>query len=80
MAPKRTVLVVEDDEDVAQATCALLSQLGCWTVRAASADQALAMPLSNVDLVFTDVLMPGSIDGIALAEELSRGTPGLLCY
>jgi CheY-like chemotaxis protein len=54
-----------------------LSQLGCRTKRAASADAALAMPLSNVDLVFTDVLMPGSMDGIALAEELSRRVPGL---
>ncbi len=77
LAPELTVLVVEDDDDVAQATCALLSQLGYRTKRAASADQALAMPLANVGLVFTDVLMPGSMDGIALAEELSRRMPGL---
>lgn len=72
-----SILVVEDNDEVAEATCALLTQLGFQPVRAASASQALAMPLSDIDLVFTDVLMPGPMDGIALAEELARRMPQL---
>lgn len=69
------VLCVEDDDEVAQVTVALLQTLGCGTRRATSADEALKLDLGNFDLVFSDVQMPGSLDGIGLAREIARRKP-----
>ncbi|MGV3743010.1 MAG: response regulator, partial [Burkholderiaceae bacterium] len=71
------VLCVEDDDAVAEASMALLKQFGCEPVRMRSADEALRAALDGVDIVFSDVLMPGSMDGIGLAQELARLRPDL---
>lgn len=71
------VLCVEDDDEVAQVTIALLSTLGCKTRRANSADDALRLELDEFDIVFSDVQMPGTLDGIGLAREIARRRPGL---
>ncbi len=71
------VLYVEDDPEVAQATIAILSNLGCVARLACDAEQALAQPLGEFDLVFSDVLMPGAMDGIDLAREVRARQPDL---
>jgi CheY-like chemotaxis protein len=70
------VLVVEDNPDVAEVTCNLLSQFGYAVLRAANAADALAiMERSHADLVFSDVVMPGAMDGLALAHAIRASHP-----
>jgi PAS domain S-box-containing protein len=78
-ARKGRVLLVEDDDEVAALTMDMLQQLGYETVRVASAEAALGA-LANgraIDVVFTDVMMPGAMNGIGLARELRRRRPDL---
>lgn len=68
------VLLVEDDDEVAALTSEMLDQLGYEVTRAASAVAALGA-LANgrqVDLVFSDVMMPGGMNGVELAREIRR--------
>jgi CheY-like chemotaxis protein/anti-sigma regulatory factor (Ser/Thr protein kinase) len=69
-----SVLVVEDDDEVAALVTEMLVELGYEVTRAASAVAALGA-LSNgraVDLVFSDIMMPGSMNGVDLAREIRR--------
>jgi CheY-like chemotaxis protein len=73
------VLVVEDNDDVGRFSTELLEDLG-YTVRCvANADAALAILSKNefaVDLVFSDVIMPG-MNGVDLAGLVRERYPGL---
>ncbi len=72
-----TILVVEDNAEVADVTSGLLDQLGYRVLRAESAAAALDS-LHNgaqVDLVLSDIVMPGALDGIGLADEVRRLYP-----
>jgi CheY-like chemotaxis protein len=77
------VLLVEDDDEVAKLATEMLDQLGFGVVRAASAAAALGA-LANgrsVSLVFSDIMMPGGMNGVELAREIKnrrRGLPVLL--
>ena len=73
------VLLVEDDEGVASLVGEMLSELGYEPVRAASAAEALRLLEAGkpFDLVFSDMVMPGEMDGIALAREITARRPGL---
>jgi CheY-like chemotaxis protein len=57
----------------------LLEQLGYRVLSAASAAAALALLASGaaVDLLFTDVVMPGELDGFALAHQVRGQYPGI---
>jgi PAS domain S-box-containing protein len=72
------VLLVEDNPDVASASSGLLEQLG-FTVRwAPSAEAALReLEKDRVDVVFSDIVMPGRIDGLGLARLIKERYPGL---
>jgi signal transduction histidine kinase/ActR/RegA family two-component response regulator len=68
------VLLVEDDDEVAALVSEMLGHLGYEVTRAASAAAALGA-LANgrhVDVVFSDVMMPGSMNGVDLAREIRR--------
>jgi PAS domain S-box-containing protein len=69
-----TILVVEDDPVVRAAVTVQLESLGYETITAAKADEALAIIDSGAafDLLFTDVVMSGSMNGRRLAEEASK--------
>lgn len=56
-----------------------LRDAGCTVVEAGSAAQALAAIQSGIapDVLFTDVRMPGDMDGVALADHLARAMPKL---
>jgi PAS domain S-box-containing protein len=73
------VLIVDDSTEVAEVTSALFEQLGYDTVYRDSAEAALNL-LGNgakIDLVFSDIVMPGTIDGVGLASEVRSLYPHL---
>jgi signal transduction histidine kinase len=75
----RTVLLVEDEDAVRAIARELLDAAGCLILEASSAEDALerhATELGRVDLLLTDVIMPG-MSGAELAERLQREVPGL---
>lgn len=78
-----TVLLVDDDEEVASLVGEMLEHLGYRVTHAASATDALGA-LANackVDIVFSDVMMPGGMNGVELAREIrtrALGVPVLL--
>lgn len=65
-----TVLVVEDDEILRSLTGEAIELLGVCVIGCASADDALPMleGSSSIILVMTDICMPGSMDGLELAQ------------
>jgi PAS domain S-box-containing protein len=69
---KGVVLVVEDDGDVRAIASSLLENLGYSVLEAKSGREALKLIDSgqHVDLVFTDVIMPGEMNGIDLVREM----------
>jgi two-component system NtrC family sensor kinase len=74
-----TVLLVEDNADVAEVGSEYLRQLG-YRVRSVAHAQAAIAALrldANVDLVFSDILMPGSMNGLDLAREIRERFPGI---
>ena len=73
-----TVLLVEDNPDVASVSAGLLEQLGYTVRRVANAEAALReIELDGIDLVFSDIVMPGKMDGLGLARHLKATKPGL---
>ena len=73
-----TILVVEDDLDVQRVTVHLLRDLGYHVIHAGSAEEALRIleQPDAVDLLFTDVVMPG-MTGRALADRAAVGRPSM---
>jgi PAS domain S-box-containing protein len=72
------VLLVEDNPDVADASAALLEQLGYSVRRAADAEAALdEIERDGITLVFSDVVMPGKLDGVGLARIIREKHPQL---
>jgi CheY-like chemotaxis protein len=73
------VLVAEDDVLVREALAEELRAVGFAVIKASCADDALAYIRAGgkVDLVFSDIQMPGVLDGRQLAELISRDHPGI---
>ena len=76
------VLLVEDNEELGAVTAALLGTYGCKVMRAADAAEALGVlqsPAGGVafDVVLSDIVMPGAIDGVGLARQLRQSRPEL---
>ncbi len=72
------ILLVEDNSDVRVYSASILSELGYEVLEAAEAGAALAILASarRIDLLFTDVVLPGR-SGRVLADEAARLRPGL---
>jgi CheY-like chemotaxis protein len=68
------ILLVEDDDEVAALVSEMLDQLGYQVTRAACAAAALGALADgrSVDVVFSDVMMPGGMNGVELAREIQR--------
>jgi CheY-like chemotaxis protein len=69
-----TVLVVEDESLVREITCAILRELGYHVLEAKDAEEALLVfgaHAAEVDLLLTDVVLPGAIRGRELAERIT---------
>jgi len=73
------VLVVEDDELVRRYAVGQVKSLGYATLEAANASEALQVIAANpnIDLLFTDVIMPGPMNGRQLVEEALALRPSL---
>lgn len=74
-----TILVVEDDEEVREAAVALLSDLGYRVFKAKDAASAQGVVESGmpIDLLFTDVVMPGPVRSPELARKAKERLPNL---
>jgi CheY-like chemotaxis protein len=73
------VLIVDDSAEVAEVTSSLFEHLGYDTLYRESADAALKLLAdgTKIDLVFSDIVMPGTIDGVGLASEIRSQYPHL---
>jgi PAS domain S-box-containing protein len=74
-----TILVVEDDEDLRIYAIEILRELGYRVLEAANGADALAIldRGGDIDLLLTDVVMPGGLNGRQLADEALRRRPRL---
>lgn len=74
------ILAVDDAAEVLELAVEILSSAGYRVTQASSADEALqllrAAP-ANFDLLFTDLVMPGGMNGIVLADEAKKLAPDL---
>ena len=72
-----TVLVVEDEPDVRLMAVEMLTRLGYDVLEAADADEATKIleDTPNIDLVFSDVVMPGEIKSTELAQRAAQRWP-----
>jgi two-component system, response regulator PdtaR len=82
LAPSSTpepvsILIVEDEVLVRAFAAGFFADAGFRTIEAANSDEALHLlgADSKVNLLFTDVNLPGAIDGLALARQASRRWP-----
>ena len=74
-----TILVVEDEWLIRSALSADLRSRRYRVIEARDADEALAVLKTDIkiDVVVTDVVMPGTLDGVALAQWIGRERPAL---
>lgn len=81
IAAVRTILVVDDDPEVREVALDALEAAGYRVIAATSGDDAyrllLARPDLRIDMLFTDVVMPGRLDGIDLAIAARSLRPAL---
>ncbi|WEK03654.1 MAG: response regulator [Candidatus Devosia phytovorans] len=77
-----TILVVEDESLIRMAIVDHLEESGFDVVEARDADQALKLLAvrDDIRIIFTDVDMPGSMDGIRLAQAVRDGWPPIRIY
>ncbi|MPY74025.1 MAG: response regulator [Alphaproteobacteria bacterium] len=73
------IVIVEDEAIIRMAIAEAARDLGYQVIEAGDADATLDYLASGqrVDLVFTDIQLPGSIDGLELARQLKRRYPNL---
>ena len=77
-APER-ILLVEDDDLLRDSVISMLESLGYQVIPAENGPHALALldEYRDFDLLFTDVVMPGDLDGLELAQRARQLMPGL---
>ena len=73
------VLLVEDDEEVASLVTDMLGELGYDVIRAGGAEAALGALADGrrIDIIFSDLMMPGPMNGLDLVREARRRRPGI---
>ena len=74
-----TILVVEDDESVRRTSVEALREIGYQVLEAGDAMEGvrLIVDRGNIDLLFTDIGLPGGVNGRALADAARSARPGL---
>ena len=80
MAERRpVVLVVDDDDEVLDVAAIILASLGYHVIPATNAEAALEIVkyYRGIDLLMTDIVMPGTIDGWELARRAKHMRPEL---
>ncbi len=78
-ADGRLVLVVEDNPEMRRVAAQQFADMGFGVAEAENAERALAAVEAGLrpDLLFADIIMPGTLDGMDLADRLRRDRPGL---
>ena len=73
------VLVVEDEMMLRMRAVEIVEDAGFIPIEAVNADEALAIleSRSDIDLLFTDIQMPGSMDGLKLAHAVHERWPSI---
>lgn len=76
---RETILMVEDNAEVRLMGATLLQDAGFEVHEAGDAEEALALVHAGLsfDLLFTDIVIPGPMDGVGLASEVRRLRPGI---
>ncbi|MFZ0122796.1 MAG: ATP-binding protein, partial [Xanthobacteraceae bacterium] len=75
---QESILLVEDDETVNRFAAEVLQDLGYVVISAVEASRALTLlDERDVDLLFTDVVLPGGMNGRELADVAVKKKPGL---
>jgi len=76
---RKLVLLVEDDQQVSALTRELLTSLGFAVSHVASPEAALRMVTQphDIDMVISDLVMPGNVTGLQLAREIRNRQPAL---
>jgi CheY-like chemotaxis protein len=79
MTARRKILVVEDQSEVRDIAVAALHDANYLVLEAASGESALPFlsAASDIDLLFTDIVMPGELDGFDLARQARSLRPAL---
>ena len=79
-SPRATILLVEDDVLVRDVAAQILEEAGYTVLQAENAQEAMQLieRERSLDLVFSDVRMPGQMDGVGLAKWIRRFHPQLL--
>jgi CheY-like chemotaxis protein len=74
---KQVVLVVEDEALIRMHATDMIRDLGFEVIEAANADQAISLleSISEISVVFTDIQMPGSMDGLRLVAVIRDRWP-----
>lgn len=74
-----TILVVEDNPEVMEVALSVLGEFGYRLLSAETGRDALAMLEAGepIDMLFTDIVMPGGVNGVMLANEARKRVPGL---
>lgn len=77
--PQETILLVEDNDGVREYAASVLHGLGYAVLEAADTSSAIELlgKKPPLDLLFTDVVLPGGLNGRTLANEVRRTYPGL---
>ena len=77
--PPKAILVAEDEEDVRLVVSEALAAAGFMVLNAESGPEALRILEANpgIDLLFTDIRMPGGMDGFELAHRAKQMRPDL---
>jgi CheY-like chemotaxis protein len=80
MMSKLVVLIVEDEPLLRMDAADFIAEAGFEVIEAAHADEAIAILKARRDIavVFTDIEMPGSMDGMKLAHAVRLGWPPVL--
>jgi PAS domain S-box-containing protein len=75
----RLVLVVEDNADVLKITSAMIESIGYRALTASSGDEAMRIirQRGDIELLISDVMLPGELNGPALAKQAVAHSPGL---
>ena len=77
--PSPNVLVVEDEMVMRMRAVDIVEDAGFTPVEAVNADEALSIleSRSDISLLFTDIQMPGSMDGLVLAHAVHKRWPSI---
>ncbi len=75
------VLLVEDSVDIREGVREMLRSMGHSVIEAGSADEGMALAnLPGVEIVLSDVILPGTLTGVDLLEHLAQGDRGVRGY